>query len=89
MRLSLNLLSWGLVKRGYPMNEKTTLARIDSLEERYAHQEAALDEITRRAIEQGGLIEAQAEKIERLEAALRALDQSSYTVATDERPPHY
>ena len=71
------------------MNEKTTLARIDSLEERYAHQEAALDEITRRAIEQGGLIAAQAEKIERLEAALRALDQSSYTVASDERPPHY
>ena len=71
------------------MNEKTTLARIDSLEERYAHQEAALDEITRRAIEQGGLIAAQAEKIERLEAALRALDQSAFTVTTDERPPHY
>ncbi len=71
------------------MTEKTTLARIDSLEERYAHQEAALDEITRRAIEQGGLIEAQAEKIERLEQALRALDQASSTVAVDEKPPHY
>ena len=71
------------------MTEKTTLARIDTLEERYAHQEAALDEITRRAVEQGGLIAAQAEKIERLEAALRALDQASSSVAVDERPPHY
>jgi len=71
------------------MTEKTTLARIDSLEERYAHQEAALDEITRRAIEQSGLIAAQAEKIERLEAALRALDQASSATPVDERPPHY
>lgn len=71
------------------MTEKTTLARIESLEERYAHQEAALDEITRRAIEQSGLIAAQAEKIERLEAALRALDQASPLSAVDEKPPHY
>lgn len=71
------------------MTEKTTLARIDSLEERYAHQEAALDEITRRAIEQDGLIAAQAEKIKRLEAALRTLDQVSSTMPADEQPPHY
>lgn len=71
------------------MIEKTTLARIESLEERYAHQEAALDEITRRAIEQSGLIAVQAEKIERLEAALRALDQASSAPPADERPPHY
>jgi uncharacterized coiled-coil protein SlyX len=70
------------------MTEKTTLARIESLEERYAHQEAALDEITRRAIEQSGLIAAQADKIERLEAALRALDQAS-PLSVDEKPPHY
>lgn len=71
------------------MTEETTLARINLLEERYAHQEAALDEITRRAIEQSRLIEAQAAKIERLEATLRALDQASSTVAVDEKPPHY
>ncbi len=71
------------------MTEKTTLARIESLEERYAHQEAALDEITRRAIEQSGLIAAQAEKIQRLEAALRALDQAASLSVVDEKPPHY
>ncbi len=71
------------------MTEKTILARIDSLEERYAHQEAAVDEITRRAIEQDGLIAAQAEKIKRLEAALRTLDQVSSTMPADEQPPHY
>ena len=71
------------------MTEKTTLARIESLEERYAHQEAALDEITRRAIEQSGLIAAQAEKIQRLEAALLALDQAGPLSAVDEKPPHY
>ncbi len=71
------------------MTEETTLARIESLEERYAHQEAALDEITRRAIEQSGLIAAQAEKIQRLEAALLALDQAGPLSAVDEKPPHY
>ncbi len=71
------------------MIETTTLARIESLEERYAYQEAALDEITRRAIEQSGLIAEQAEKIERLEAALRALDQASPVSPFDEKPPHY
>ena len=65
------------------------LERLQSLEERYAHQEAALDEITRRSIEQGRMIETQAEQIERLEAALRALGQASSAAVTDERPPHY
>ena len=71
------------------MNEKTTLARIDSLEERYAHLVAALYDITRWVIVLGGLIAVQAEKIARLVAALRALDQSAFPVATDQRPPHY
>lgn len=71
------------------MTEKVVLERLDLLEERYVHQEAALDEITLRYVEQGRLIETQAEQIERLEAALRALGQSSSATVIDERPPHY
>ncbi len=71
------------------MTEQSVLERLQSLEERYAHQEAALDEITLGFVKQGRVIEVQAEAIERLEAALRALGQASSAAIVDEMPPHY
>lgn len=65
-------------------------ARIESLEIRSAHQEAALDELTRTLLDQERLLREQAALLSRLEVQLR--DATPAPVASrDEEipPPHY
>lgn len=61
--------------------------RLEALEVRYAHQDAALEELTRTVLEQERLIKLQARKLSALEQAVGTLRGSS--VPTDEIPPHY
>jgi SlyX protein len=72
-------------------NEASELrARIEALEIRSTHQEAALDELTRTLLEQERLIREQADMLRRLEVQLR--DATPAPVAgRDEEvpPPHY
>jgi len=65
-------------------------ARLETVEIRLAHQEAALDEMTRALLEQERLIREQAETIKRLEVQLRA-SAASMIASRDEEtpPPHY
>jgi len=63
--------------------------RIEVLEVRYAHQEAALEELTRTVLAQEQLIRAQRERLERLEQDVRALQGGVHTAVADEKPPHY
>jgi len=63
--------------------------RLEVLEVRYAHQEAALEELTRTVLAQEQLIRAQREGLERLEQEVRALQGGVHTAVADEKPPHY
>lgn len=63
--------------------------RLEVLEVRYAHQEAALEELTRTVLAQEQLIRAQRERLERLEQDVRALQGGVHTAVADEKPPHY
>lgn len=74
----------------FPMPDTELQARLETVEIRLAHQEAALDEMTRVLLEQERLIREQAETIKRLELQLRAT-ASSMIASRDEEtpPPHY
>ena len=63
--------------------------RLEALEVRYAHQETALEELTRTLLAQEQLIRSQRERLERLEQDVRALQGGVHTAVTDEKPPHY
>jgi len=63
--------------------------RLEVLEVRYAHQEAALEELTRTVLAQEQLIRSQRERLERLEQDVRALQGGVHTAVADEKPPHY
>jgi len=63
--------------------------RFEVLEVRYAHQEAALEELTRTVLAQEQLVRAQRERLERLEQDVRALQGGVHTAVADEKPPHY
>lgn len=66
--------------------------RLEVLEVRYAHQEAALEELTRTVLAQEQLVRAQRERLERLERLeqdVRALQGGVHTAVADEKPPHY
>jgi len=63
--------------------------RLEVLEVRYAHQEAALEELTRTLLAQEQLIRSQRERLERLEQDVRALQGGVHPAVTDEKPPHY
>jgi len=65
-------------------------SRIESLEARLMHQEAAIDELTRTLLLQEQLVNRQAATIERLEAQLRSMFAANITPrGEDEPPPHY
>ncbi|SCZ57808.1 SlyX family protein [Thiohalomonas denitrificans] len=65
-------------------------SRLTDLEIRYAHQEEALEVLSREVIEQRRLIEQQANRIEALKSRLSALAESSVGRPEDEPPPpHY
>ena len=63
--------------------------RLEVLEVRYAHEEAALDELTRTLLAQEQLIRSLRERLERAEHTVRALQGSANTAITDDKPPHY
>jgi SlyX protein len=64
--------------------------RLNDLEIRYAHQEAAVEALSREIIEQRRLIDQQAERINILKSRLAALAESPVGRPEDEPPPpHY
>ncbi len=72
------------------MAEQELIARLETLEIRASHQEAAIEELTRSLLEQEKLNHEQAESIARLEAQVRALTTSPVAAREDETPPpHY
>jgi len=65
-------------------------ARLEALESRLAHHEAAMDELTRALLQQERLVAEQAESLRRLEAQLRASISSPIASRDEETPPpHY
>jgi uncharacterized coiled-coil protein SlyX len=64
--------------------------RIEALEVRLMHLEAALDEMTRALLRQEQLNRSQADTIERLEEQIRGL-AAGYPAGTEREPPppHY
>jgi SlyX protein len=71
------------------MKEHDLIARVEALEFRLTHQEAAIEELTRTLLEQEGRAREQADSIERLEARLTELAESPPGPPADEKPPHY
>lgn len=72
------------------MDDPDLDARIESLEARLMHQEAAIDELTRTLLRQEQRLNRQAETMERLEAQLRSLVAANITPpGEDGPPPHY
>ncbi|HYQ70824.1 MAG TPA: SlyX family protein, partial [Gammaproteobacteria bacterium] len=64
--------------------------RLESLEARLMHQEAAIDELTRTLLLQEQRVNRQSAAIERLEAQLRSLFDAGITPpGADGPPPHY
>lgn len=71
-------------------NEDELTARIEMLEARLMHQEAALDELTRTLLAQEQLIRRQGEILHRLEALVQRLSPADLAAAEDNSPPpHY
>ena len=71
------------------MKEHDLNARVEALEFRLTHQEAAIEELTRTLLEQERRSKEQADSMERLEARLRELAEPSPGPPADEKPPHY
>ena len=72
------------------MNNTELETRIESLEARLMHQEAAIDELTRTLLLQEQRANQQAATIERLEAQLRSLFTANISPpGEDGPPPHY
>lgn len=71
------------------MSDSEIVTRLDDLEIRYAHQESALDELTRTVLAQAQQIRLQADSIERLEKYIRTLQAGVPATSGDEKPPHY
>lgn len=72
------------------MSDSELLARIEALEIRVAHQDAAVDELTRTLLEQERRLREQAETLRRLEKQLRAATPSPIATRDEETPPpHY
>ena len=65
-------------------------ARIEELEIRLAHQDVAVEELTRQQLEQERLLREQAERMRRLETQLRAAAPGLVADSDEETPPpHY
>jgi uncharacterized coiled-coil protein SlyX len=71
------------------MTDVELVARLEALEVRYAHQEAALEELTRTLLSQEQTIRLQGERLERMEQSVRAMQRGTGSTVVDERPPHY
>ncbi|BAN69693.1 SlyX family protein [endosymbiont of unidentified scaly snail isolate Monju] len=62
---------------------------IVDLQERLAHQEAAIDEFTRQSLAQDERIAALIRRIDQLETQLRELSEQVGEAVEDAPPPHY
>ena len=72
------------------MTDTDMMMRIESLESRVMHQDAALEELTSTLLSQEQLLNRQAEVIKRLEEQLMGLAAAAANGAADEPPPpHY
>jgi SlyX protein len=72
------------------MTDTDIKIRIESLESRLMHQDAALDELTRTLLNQEQLLSKQVEAIKHLEEQIKGLAPESPGTAADEPlPPHY
>ena len=72
------------------MTENDLKRRIESLESRIMHQDAAIEELTHTLLNQEQLLARQGEIIKRLEEQLRGLASTGPGTARDEPPPpHY
>ncbi len=71
------------------MTVERLAARVEELEGRNAHQEAALETLTRTLLAMEKHCAEQAERLQRLEAQVRALQDAGAGGAVHERPPHY
>ena len=72
------------------MNTTDLNTRIEALEARLMHQEAAIEELTRTLLLQEQLVNRQSATIERLESQLRSLFDAGITPPGEEGPPpHY
>jgi SlyX protein len=71
------------------MKEHDLRARVEALEFRLTHQDAAIEELTRTLLEQERGLRKQADSIERLEARLRELAEPPPGPPAEEKPPHY
>ncbi len=60
-----------------------------TLQERLAHQELSIDELTRQSLAQEELIRALVKRIERLESQLQELSSRVGETVEDGPPPHY
>ncbi len=71
------------------MTDNDLHTRIEALEIRLAHQEAALEELTRALLAQEQRVRENTETLQRLELQVRALTPADGTPPADEKPPHY
>jgi SlyX protein len=72
------------------MNDNELSARLESLEIRLMHQEAAIEELTQTLLQQEQVVSSQLAAIERIESMMRALSTSHTAPPGDEPPPpHY
>lgn len=71
------------------MTNKDIGARLEMLEVRYAHQESALEELTRTLLNQEQQVRALMKLTERLEAQLSAQAPPGTDSNGQEPPPHY
>jgi SlyX protein len=72
------------------MTDDDIKRRLESLETRIMHQDAALDELTRTLLSQEQLMNKQVETIKHLEEQIRGLGASNPgTTLDDPLPPHY
>lgn len=72
------------------MTEQELNARIEALESRFMHQEAALQELTRSVLKQEQLLKQQAETVQRMQIQLRAVTATPLAAPDEETPPpHY
>jgi SlyX protein len=72
------------------MNDNELNKRLESLEIRLMHQEAAIEELTQTLLQQEQLVGSQAAAIERIESMMRTLSTSHTAPPGDDPPPpHY
>ncbi|VAW72887.1 hypothetical protein MNBD_GAMMA15-398 [hydrothermal vent metagenome] len=71
------------------MSNNDSDARIEALEIRLTHQEAALEALTSALLSQERNVREHTEALERLELQLRALAPADGARPADEKPPHY